>query len=161
MWHGDCWLGKYKRAGSLLDPSLETRGVLGRTPEVFYASPQSTGAFPSLPTLVMPPRLVPPETADAHRPPASLLHSCPPHVMASRGLTVLQAIAVCAVLSGFSVWLWAGPPQPLFPCPDHCSSCFCDCVFTCWFGGCITSSWLLALDPVLVKLLRVCSGTRS
>lgn len=152
-WHRDCWLGKYKQAGSLLDRSLETRRVSGRTPEVFNASPQSTDTFPSLPTLVVPPRLMPPETADAHRPPAPLLHSCPPRVMASRGLTVR--------VSGFSAWLWAGPPQPLFPCLDHCSSCFCDCVFTCWFGGCITPSWLLALDPVLVKPLRVCSGTRS
>ena len=105
----------------------------------------------------MPPPLVSPETTCANRPPAPLFHSCPPHVTASRGPHCPAVHMHMCCVSGVSGWPWMGPSQPPFPCPDHCSSCFCGHLSTCWLGGCVTRSWLLALDPVLVKHLRVCS----
>lgn len=69
----------------------------------------------------------------------------------------------CPHQSMLYVWvqcLAVGPAPPSFPCLDLCSYCFCDLIFTCCFGSCITHSWLMALDPELAKPLGFCSDMR-
>ena len=142
-----------------MQESREPSGMVSGSQRGFRQNPSSAPGHRCLSSAHMGRPLVSPETVHTDGPTAPLLHGCLPCGMALRALTVLQAIPVYAMCLG--ACLAVGLPQPLSPGLAHCSSYFCDLVFTRWFHACITQSWLLALAPVLVKPLRVCSDTGS
>ena len=137
----------------------ETSGLVSGNRRGFMHKPRGLLIQPpqrrclSSSTLVMPPPRVPPATTHRQAVSPGLL-SCPPCGVASGAFH--HPIGP-RVLSVWAPVLGRGPAPTPFPCPD-CS--FHGLVFTCWLGGCIEHSWLIVLDPVLMKSLEFCSDTR-